>query len=146
MNGPRYREITCAILIDTSGRLLVQRRDDVVGIVHAGKVGLFGGHREGDETFLECVVREIHEEICYFVPAERFEYLASLPSREMHLVEGIAGIFKVVGTFVRCKGPEDLADRGASVANGAGGDVAQQMLELGEDPFDGVQRDGSFRE
>ena len=83
MNGPQHREITGAILIDTSGRLLLQQRDDVVGIVHPGKVGLFGGHREGDETFLECVVREIHEEISYFVPAERFEYLASLSGEDV---------------------------------------------------------------
>ena len=41
-------------------------------------MSLFGGHREGDETFLECAVREIHEEISYFVPADRFEYLAGL--------------------------------------------------------------------
>jgi 8-oxo-dGTP diphosphatase len=87
MNGPRHREITGAILIDTGGRLMLQRRDDIVGIVHPGKVGLFGGHREGDETFLECVVREIHEEISYFVPAERFEYLASLSGEDVD-VEG----------------------------------------------------------
>jgi 8-oxo-dGTP diphosphatase len=83
MNGPQHREITGAILIDTRGRLLLQQRDDVVGIVHPGKVGLFGGHREGDETFLECVVREIHEEIGYFVPAERFDYLASISGEDV---------------------------------------------------------------
>ena len=78
MNASRHREIACAIIIDTSGRFLLQQRDDVVSILHPGKVGLFGGHREGDETFLECVVREIYEEISYFVLAERFEYLVSL--------------------------------------------------------------------
>ena len=41
-------------------------------------MSLFGGHREGGETFLQCAVREIPEEISYFVPAERFEYLAGL--------------------------------------------------------------------
>jgi 8-oxo-dGTP diphosphatase len=78
MSGSRHREIACAIMTDTRGRFLLQRRDDIVGILHPGKVGLFGGHREGDETFLDCVVREIYEEISYFVAAERFEYLASL--------------------------------------------------------------------
>jgi 8-oxo-dGTP diphosphatase len=38
-------------------------------------IGLFGGHREGNETFLECVVREIYEEISYFLPSERFAHL-----------------------------------------------------------------------
>jgi 8-oxo-dGTP diphosphatase len=51
------------------GRFL---RDDITGII------LFGGHREGDEAYLECIVREIYEEVSDFVPAERFEYLASL--------------------------------------------------------------------
>jgi 8-oxo-dGTP diphosphatase len=78
MNTSRHREIACAILIDSGGRFLLQQRDDVAGILHPGKVTLFGGHREGRESFLECVVREIHEEISYVVAAEQFEYLASL--------------------------------------------------------------------
>ena len=77
MSGSRHREITGAIIIDTQGRFLLQQRDNVAGIVHPGKVGLFGGHREGDETYLECVVREVREELTFQIPAERFEYLAS---------------------------------------------------------------------
>ena len=33
----------------------------------------FGGGREGDESFLDCVVREVHEEIGLYLPPERFE-------------------------------------------------------------------------
>ena len=77
MNRFRHREIAGAIIIDTLGRFLLQQRDNVVGIVHPGKVGLFGGHREGDETYLECVVREVREELTFQIPAERFEHLAS---------------------------------------------------------------------
>jgi 8-oxo-dGTP diphosphatase len=73
----QHRETTAAIIIDTSGRYLFQLRDNVIGITSPGKIALFGGHREGDETFLECIVREIHEEIGYFVPADRFEHLGS---------------------------------------------------------------------
>ena len=69
------RETASALLIDTAGRLLLQKRDDVPGILYPGMVGLFGGHREGNETFLDCVVREVHEEVSYFVPPEQFEYL-----------------------------------------------------------------------
>jgi 8-oxo-dGTP diphosphatase len=75
MSTSRHREIACAIIIDTLGRFLLQQRDDVSGILHPGKVGLFGGHREGDETYLQCVVREIHEEISYFVAPDRFKPL-----------------------------------------------------------------------
>ena len=72
----RPREFASAILIDTQGRLLFQRRDNVPGILYPGRVALFGGHREGDETFLECVCREVWEEISYLVPPERFEWMA----------------------------------------------------------------------
>jgi 8-oxo-dGTP diphosphatase len=82
------REIACAILIDTFGRFLLQQRDDVTGILHPGKVSLFGGHRECDETYLECVVREIHEEISYFVPAKRFEFLVSFDGTDMDVDGG----------------------------------------------------------
>jgi 8-oxo-dGTP pyrophosphatase MutT (NUDIX family) len=78
MSNPYIREIAAALLIDINGNLLLQRRDNVPHIIQPGKVGLFGGHREGDETFLECVVREIGEEISQHIPAERFQHLFSL--------------------------------------------------------------------
>jgi len=85
---PRPRETTGAIVIDTLGRYLFQLRDDVAGISNPGKIGLFGGHREGEETFLDCIVREIHEEIGYFVPADRFEHLGSLNGEDIDRKEG----------------------------------------------------------
>jgi 8-oxo-dGTP diphosphatase len=85
---PRHRETTGAIIIDTLGRYLFQLRDDVAGITNPGKIGLFGGHREGDETFLQCIVREIHEEIGYFVPADRFEHLGSFDGEDIDRKEG----------------------------------------------------------
>jgi 8-oxo-dGTP diphosphatase len=79
----RRREFTCAVLVDTLGRFLLQQRDNVPGIVHPGKIGLFGGHRERGETYLQCVVREVHEELSYFIPPERFEYLASYDATDV---------------------------------------------------------------
>jgi 8-oxo-dGTP pyrophosphatase MutT (NUDIX family) len=77
MSASEHREIACAIIIDTHRRFLLQQRDDVPGILCPGMVGLFGGHREGGETFLQCVVREVREETSYFVKPDRFEHLAS---------------------------------------------------------------------
>ena len=71
----RLREFASAILVDTRGRLLLQRRDDVPGILYPGMIGMFGGHREGDETFRDCVSREVHEEIGFLLPPDRFEAL-----------------------------------------------------------------------
>jgi 8-oxo-dGTP diphosphatase len=76
MNVPLRREIACAVILDMESRFLLQHRDDIPGIIHPGKVSLFGGHREDDETYLECAVREVHEELSYYVPPERFEPLA----------------------------------------------------------------------
>ncbi len=61
MTASGHREIACAVLVDPHGRFLLQRRDNVPNILYPGKIGLFGGHREGEETFLECVVREVSE-------------------------------------------------------------------------------------
>ena len=83
MNASLHREVACTILIDTCGHFLFQQRDDIAGILHPGKVGLFGGHREGAETLLKCVVRELHEELSYFVPAVRFKYLTSVDGKDI---------------------------------------------------------------
>jgi 8-oxo-dGTP diphosphatase len=97
MNISRHREIACAIIVDTRGRFLLQQRDNIPGILQPGKVGLFGGHRENGETYLQCVVREIYEEISYFVPPERFEHLASYDGTEFEADGGtVRGEFFVV--------------------------------------------------
>jgi 8-oxo-dGTP diphosphatase len=67
MNNP-WAQCACALIIDTLGRFLLQQRDNVPGVLYPGMIGLFGGHREGNETFLQCLVREIHDELTYFVP------------------------------------------------------------------------------
>ena len=79
----RYRDFTCAILIDTLGRFLLQQRDNVPGIVHPGKIGLFGGHREDGETYLQCIVREVHEELSYYLAPERFEYVGNYDATDI---------------------------------------------------------------
>lgn len=65
--------------MSSDGRLLMQLRDNLPHVSDPGKISLFGGRREGDESFLECVVREIHEEIGYYLPPERFELIGRYP-------------------------------------------------------------------
>jgi 8-oxo-dGTP diphosphatase len=77
MNSLRRREVSSAIVIDRSGHFLLQQRDNKADILYPGMVGLFGGHREGDETFLQCVARELCEELSYVISPERFEHLWS---------------------------------------------------------------------
>ena len=69
------REIASALLFDSTGRFLFQQRDNIEGITEPGKIGLFGGHKEANETFLECISREVSEEISINLPLERFQPL-----------------------------------------------------------------------
>ena len=69
------REIASTLLFDTAGRFLFQQRDNIDGITEPGKIGLFGGHKEVDETFLECIAREVSEEIGIDLPLESFQPL-----------------------------------------------------------------------
>ncbi len=73
--GSKRREGTSALLVSTDGRLLLQLRDNLPHVTDPGKISLFGGRREDNETYLDCVVREVHEEIGYYLPPERFELI-----------------------------------------------------------------------
>lgn len=85
------RRIGCAILLDTSGNLLLQQRDDIPTILQPGKIALFGGHCEDGETCLQCAVREIHEEISYPVSAGQFELLARYRGADIDVPENTTG-------------------------------------------------------
>ena len=90
------REITSAILIDTLGRLLFQQRDNIPGITEPGKIGLFGGHREGAETFLECIAREVSEEISIRLPPDRFHPLVVYEGTDLEIGGPIRAEFFMV--------------------------------------------------
>jgi 8-oxo-dGTP pyrophosphatase MutT (NUDIX family) len=91
------REVACALLVDARGRLLLQRRDDIPNILQPGKLCLFGGHREGKETFLECAVREIEEEVGQAIPAVRFVHFATFNGADLDRQGGtLLGEFFVV--------------------------------------------------
>ena len=88
MRRDGLRESAAAILLDEEGRLLMQLRDDVPNIREPGKIGLFGGRREGDESFLDCIVREIQEELGHYLPPARFEFLARWSGPDYAAPEG----------------------------------------------------------
>jgi 8-oxo-dGTP pyrophosphatase MutT (NUDIX family) len=90
-----YREVAAAILVGTCGRLLFQQRDDVPGILFPGQVGLFGGHREGSETPIECALREIAEETGLELAPDRLEPLVELTAA-YPAGGGVRGNFYVV--------------------------------------------------
>lgn len=50
------------VMLDRHNNLLLQRRDEKPDISNPGMIGMFGGHKEGDETDVECALREVEEE------------------------------------------------------------------------------------
>src|SRR5436190_5917988 len=93
MSDPETRETAGALLIDIEGRFLLQRRDNVPGILYPGHIGLFGGHREGDETFLQCVSREVHEETGYRIRENDFEQLGWYRGVHADGVNAVSALF-----------------------------------------------------
>lgn len=67
------RRVSCAILVGTCGRLILQLRDAKPDIVYPGLVSLFGGHREPGEDAHLCIQRELEEEIGIRLPLEALE-------------------------------------------------------------------------
>jgi len=86
-----HRAIAAAVVVDTSGNLLLQLRDDRPDIIYPGGIGLFGGHLEGAESALDCAVRELAEELTYDIAPERFQPLAY---REGEDTERSGGTFR----------------------------------------------------
>lgn len=86
-SADNFSESASAILLDADGRLLLQLRDNVSHIRDPGKISLFGGGREGNESFLDCIVREVHEEIGVYLPPERFEFIARYVGPDYELPE-----------------------------------------------------------
>jgi len=96
MTATAPREYAAAVLFDTTGRLLLQQRDDKPDIVQPGKIGLFGGSREEGESDLQCVIREVWEETNYVVPPERLEYLGIYEGTDIAVPEGVRVVVFIV--------------------------------------------------
>ena len=60
-------DAAAAIIIVPDGRYLLQLRDDISGIFYPGHWGCFGGAKSEGETALDCLRRELAEELDYTV-------------------------------------------------------------------------------
>lgn len=50
------------VMVDRHNNFLLQKRDERPDISNPGMIGMFGGHKEGNETDVECALREVAEE------------------------------------------------------------------------------------
>lgn len=66
---------------DRSGRVLLQQRDDIAGIIAPGRWGLFGGEIETGETPQQAAARELNEETgLSYPPADFAPFVAVVSS------------------------------------------------------------------
>lgn len=79
-SGPAFRGAKLALLHE--GTILTYLRDDKVEIPFPGFWDLPGGGREGDESPLECALRELSEEFALSLPPERIEWVRFYPSTD----------------------------------------------------------------
>lgn len=94
MTSPRLRDFSAAILIDDVGRLLLQLRDGKPDIAQPGRISFFGGRREKRETSLQCIVREITEEISVTLSPENFQHFVTLDIPDPENVGGnVKGVY-----------------------------------------------------
>lgn len=89
------REIASPLLFDTAGRFLFQQRDNIEGITEPGKIGLFGEHKEASETFLECISREVSEELSINLPLQTFQPLTVYEGIDLEIGGPIRAEFSV---------------------------------------------------
>lgn len=57
--------IAVGLIVAADGRLLLQHRDNIPGLVGAGEWGFFGGHLEPGEQPTQAFLREIEEELAW---------------------------------------------------------------------------------
>ena len=73
---PKLNEGASAILLDPDGLSFCNCATTSRTFEIRGRLCLFGVGREGNESFLDCIVREVHAEIGYYLPPERFQPIA----------------------------------------------------------------------
>lgn len=70
-----------ALLIEKSGKVILQKRDNNPAILNPGKITLFGGGVEKLETIEDCLKREIKEEVN--VDVTNFDYFGLYEKRQV---------------------------------------------------------------
>ena len=69
---PSVVRVAAMLFVNAKGELLLQLRDDKPEIRFPNHWGVIGGHVEDGETFEDCLVREVSEEI--ELDARAYEY------------------------------------------------------------------------
>lgn len=81
-------QIAAVFIEDSTGRLVLQLRDDKPDIPYPGHWGLWGGRVEAGETPIEGAIREVQEELTLNVAQDALRFFRSIvlesPARTWH--------------------------------------------------------------
>ncbi|MEQ1931813.1 MAG: NUDIX domain-containing protein [Parvularculaceae bacterium] len=91
---PAHTEHYSVVLLkEAGGAFLLQRRASGKGLLYAGRIGLFGGRREGDEMPEATAVREIAEECGVALKPAKLTLLARLLAQDERGVLSLGHIY-----------------------------------------------------
>lgn len=83
MSEAKLREIVLIILEDEQGRVAMQLRSDIAGIVNPGRWGIFGGHMETGEEPAQAAQREVEEELTCDLVAGKLRFWRTLERKDL---------------------------------------------------------------
>ncbi len=75
-----FHGVKVAVVVD--GQILMHLRDDKPGLFNANMWDFAGGGREGDESPIECAVREVEEEFGILLTPESFVWENVYPAQK----------------------------------------------------------------
>ncbi|GAC1387826.1 MAG: hypothetical protein NVS1B7_2490 [Candidatus Saccharimonadales bacterium] len=101
-------------LLEQNGHYLLQRRDSNVQKGAAGLVGCFGGKIELNESPVQAMVRELHEETSYMPEATTLLYIGEVHVTSDHIGKPVQVDAKIFTTIIPA-GIELLAKDGTLV-------------------------------
>jgi len=84
-----------ALLISKNGRAILQVRDDKPGIANPGMHTIFGGLQEPGESTVECVLRELQEEVTLAFTEDDLELLGYFNKTEANGTKTLCTVFCV---------------------------------------------------
>ena len=87
-----FHGVNVAVLVND--KILLQHRDKKVGLFNSNKWAFPGGAREGNETDIECGIREIKEEFGINLNEQDLIWKHNFPSQKDSTQSGVFLVFK----------------------------------------------------
>lgn len=76
--GPFSVRLADSVILTGEGKILMQQRPENPDYLYSGVLNLFGGHVESEETVMDGLIRELHEELGAVVDPDDVVFIGAL--------------------------------------------------------------------